>query len=292
MTRASLHRYAIVTAGATWLLLIAGSLVTSTDSGLAVPDWPLSYGTWFPPMVGGILYEHGHRMIAGVVGLMMLALAAWLWKVEPRAWVRRLGYAAAAAVILQALLGGLTVLWLLPPAISIAHAMLGQTVFCLVVCLAVATSPRWRDRAASDGDAPSSAAALRTRSLVVAVLAAAQVLLGAIIRHTGYAVGWHALNAILLVGLSIRLVGRAKRLGVKDCAPRLWAHLPRLGLLLMMQFVLGIMVWMHRASTWMRTTHVALGALVLAQVVVLAWETRRHTRPAQAPETPKTLAAV
>ena len=61
---ASLHRYARITARATWLLLIAGSLATSTDSGLSVPDWPLSYGTWFPPMVGGIVYEHGHRMLA------------------------------------------------------------------------------------------------------------------------------------------------------------------------------------------------------------------------------------
>ena len=71
----ALHRYASLTAVATFGLLIAGGLVTSTDSGLAVPDWPLSYGTWFPPMVGGILYEHGHRMIAALVGLMILGLA-------------------------------------------------------------------------------------------------------------------------------------------------------------------------------------------------------------------------
>ena len=89
-----------MTTVATFVLLVAGSLVTSTDSGLAVPDWPLSYGTWMPPMVGGIRYEHGHRMIAGVVGVMIFVLAGWLWRVEPRGWVRRLGLAAAGAVIL------------------------------------------------------------------------------------------------------------------------------------------------------------------------------------------------
>ena len=158
---------------------------------------------------------------------------------------------------------------------SIAHACLGQTVWCLVVCLAYALSPSFQ---ASSGTLDVHGAALRRSSLLVAIVAAVQLLLGAIIRHTGYAVGWHALNAILLVGLSIRLVGQAKRLGVKDRAPQLWAHLPRLGLLLMAQFLLGIAVWTHRASTWMRTTHVALGALVLAQAVLLAWEARRSSR--------------
>ena len=98
-----MHIFAVVTAVATFFLLIAGGLVTSTDSGLAVPDWPLSYGTWFPPMVGGIRYEHGHRMIAAAVGLMIVGLAVWLRRVEPRRWVRRLGYVAVGAVILQGL---------------------------------------------------------------------------------------------------------------------------------------------------------------------------------------------
>ena len=82
--RLTRYHYAVLTAVVTWLLLIAGGLVTSTDSGLAVPDWPLSFGMWFPPMVGGVLYEHGHRMIAAVVGLMILALAVWVARAEPR----------------------------------------------------------------------------------------------------------------------------------------------------------------------------------------------------------------
>src|SRR3990167_4055149 len=106
----AMHRYAVLSSAAMFLLILAGSLVTSTDSGLAVPDWPLSYGMLFPPMVGGIFYEHGHRMIAGLVGLMIAILAVWLWRVEPRRWVRRLGVSALGAVVVQALLGGLTVL--------------------------------------------------------------------------------------------------------------------------------------------------------------------------------------
>src|SRR3990170_5700069 len=101
------HRFVQVTAACTFLLLIAGGLVTSNDAGLAVPDWPLSYGTWLPPMVGNIVYEHGHRMVAAFVGLLTVTVAVWLWLREPRRWVRRLGLAALAALIAQGLLGGI-----------------------------------------------------------------------------------------------------------------------------------------------------------------------------------------
>ncbi len=87
-----LHRFTAFTAGATFLLIIAGALVTSRDAGLSVPDWPLSYGQWMPPMVGGILYEHGHRMIATFVGFLTTVLAIWLWREEPRRWLRLLGW--------------------------------------------------------------------------------------------------------------------------------------------------------------------------------------------------------
>src|SRR5437867_4900062 len=117
--RIVLHRFAKFVAGCTVLLVLAGSLVTSTDSGLSVPDWPTTYG-WnmftFPPSkwVGGILYEHGHRLIASTVGFLTIVLAAWLSLVDPRRWMRRLGWTALAAVIAQGVLGGLTVLFLLP----------------------------------------------------------------------------------------------------------------------------------------------------------------------------------
>jgi protoheme IX farnesyltransferase len=295
-----LHRYAILTAAATWLLLIVGSLVTSTDSGLAVPDWPLSYGTWFPPMVGGILYEHGHRMIAGFVGLLILALALWTWRVEPRRWVRRLAFIALGAVIVQALLGGLTVLLLLPPAVSIAHAVLGQTVFCLVVCVAHATAlpdsgqrvlplrhPAVRPRSATiaqtlraGGGGPGSASPVDRSwffsvggvALVVASLAALQLLFGAIIRHTGSSVAAHLIGAAALSVTVIWLVARSGHTWA-------WRASCRLGALIGSQLLLGLAVFSDRGAVALRTAHVATGALILAQAVLLAWEALRRTSP-------------
>jgi heme a synthase len=140
-----LHRFAQFTAFSTFLLVIAGGLVTSTGSGLAVPDWPLSYGQLMPPMVGGIFYEHSHRMVATFVGMLTVGLAIWLWKAEGRRWVRLLGLAAVAAVIIQGVLGGLTVLFLLPTWISLLHGTLAQSFFALTVFLALVTSKGWRE---------------------------------------------------------------------------------------------------------------------------------------------------
>src|SRR5712692_790592 len=118
-----LNRYAIFVAFATFLLIIAGALVTSNDAGLSVPDWPTSFGNFrMPRMVGGVKFEHGHRMIAAFVGVLTVFLAAWLWVSEPRRWVRRLGGLAVLTVIAQAALGGLTVLLYLPVPISVGHA--------------------------------------------------------------------------------------------------------------------------------------------------------------------------
>ena len=129
---------------ATFCLIIAGGLVTSTDSGLSVPDWPKSYGMWMPPMVGGVFYEHGHRMVASFVGFLTVIFTAWLWIKEPRKWVRVLGSIALAAVITQGVLGGLTVLYFLPTSISVAHATLAQSFFCLTVALSLFTSREWK----------------------------------------------------------------------------------------------------------------------------------------------------
>src|SRR5436853_576587 len=126
--------FAALVAASTALLIFAGGLVTSTGSGLSVPDWPNTYG-WFmwtfplSKMVGGIFYEHLHRLIASTVGFLIVVLAVWLYRAEPRRWVRLLGYIALGAVITQGILGGITVLWYLPDAISIAHAGLAQIGF-------------------------------------------------------------------------------------------------------------------------------------------------------------------
>ena len=143
-----LHRFAKFVVACTVLLLAAGGMVTSTDSGLAVPDWPNTYGHFmfsFPleKMVGGIFYEHGHRMIASGVGMLTIVLAVWTWRADPRRAIRWLAVGALGAVILQGLLGGLTVLFLLPAPISVAHAGLAQLFFCITVSLALFTSRRW-----------------------------------------------------------------------------------------------------------------------------------------------------
>src|ERR1700758_30915 len=138
-----LHRLAVVTAAATFALLFVGGLVTSTGSGLAVPDWPLSFGMVLPPMRGGVLFEHGHRLPPAPVGGLPVVLALWRVVGEPRPGVRALGLLALLAVVLQGVLGGVTVLYKLPLAVSVTHACLAQAFFCLTVALAAVTGPAW-----------------------------------------------------------------------------------------------------------------------------------------------------
>jgi cytochrome c oxidase assembly protein subunit 15 len=178
--------FAAIVAASTALLIFAGGMVTSTGSGLSVPDWPNTYG-WFmfafpvEKWVGGIFYEHSHRLIASTVGFLIVVLAAWLWRAEPRPWVRRLGYIALGAVITQGVLGGITVLWYLPDPISIAHASLAQIVFCLTVTIALTTSPGWRRGYAAGlpDDRVLQKIAIATTAMVYV-----QILLGATMRHT------------------------------------------------------------------------------------------------------------
>lgn len=129
-------------AAAALLLLTADGMVTSTDSGLAVPDWPLSYGQRLPRMTGGVFFEHGHRMIAAGVGLLILVMAAVTQWEEPRPGVRRLAWATVLLVILQGVPGGVTVFYGLPVIISAAHAVLGQTLFCLLIAMAELVNER------------------------------------------------------------------------------------------------------------------------------------------------------
>lgn len=171
-----------------FLLLVAGALVTSTGSGLAVPDWPLSYGKLMPPMVGGILFEHGHRLIAAtvatMVGLQILVLG---FGRTDRATFR-LGLAAFGAILGQAVLGGLTVLFLLPPAVSSAHAGLAQIVFALTATIALRTSlfwARYTEAAPRAGAAPEAVGHASRLALLAAGATYLQILLGAIVRHTG-----------------------------------------------------------------------------------------------------------
>src|SRR5260370_37678252 len=138
-----MHRVAMITAGATFFLILVGGLVTSTGSALAVPDWPLAFGKLIPAWEGGIRFEFGHRLAAGTVVILTLMLMAWAWRAEPRRWVRQLVAIAFGLIIVQAILGGITVLLELPLAIAVAHAATAQALFCLMVSIAIFTNPRW-----------------------------------------------------------------------------------------------------------------------------------------------------
>lgn len=287
---AGLHRLAVVTAMATAALLFVGGLVTSTGSGLAVPDWPLSFGQVFPPMVGGVLFEHGHRLAAAAVGCLTLALALWTVLAEPRPGVRALGLLALFAVVLQGVLGGVTVLYKLPVAVSVTHACLAQLFFCLTVTLAVVTGRRWIDAR------PHPTAAVQPTLSVLAGAATAivflQVLLGAIMRHLGaglaipdfplafgrvvpplvtpyiavhFAHRVGALIATIAVAWPVVRVMRQHRSEPALQRPTLVAS----GLLLL-QWTLGALIIWSRRAVVPTTAHLVVGAGILASCLVLA----------------------
>ena len=140
-----IHRYALFVVCWTVVLLTAGALVTSEDAALAVPDWPLSYGTLNPPMIGGIAFEHSHRMIAAALGFLVIILAFLLWRKDERPGVRWLGAFAVLGVCLQGGLGGLTVLKLLRYWLPVMHACTAEIVFALLVSIAVSPAAGgWR----------------------------------------------------------------------------------------------------------------------------------------------------
>lgn len=184
-----LRRLSKITAAFTLILVFAGGLVTSTGSGLAVPDWPNTYGHFmffFPlnRMVGGILYEHSHRLLASFVGLLTVVLAVWLWRVESRKWLKMVGMTAAAAVAVQGLLGGITVLFLLPTPVSVLHGVLAQSFFCFTVFIAYALSKEWR-RDTSHLDGKSLPVGTLRWSVLATGAVLLQLVLGAVMRHSG-----------------------------------------------------------------------------------------------------------
>lgn len=286
----ALHRFALFTACCTAVLIFVGGLVTSTDSGLAVPDWPLSYGMFFPPMVGGIFYEHGHRMVASFVGFLTVILTVWTCLKEKRSWVRWLTVAALGTVIMQGVLGGLTVLFLLPPSISVAHACLAQTFFCLIISIALFTSPAWK-RGLPVIKSRAESLPLQTLCAITTSVIYLQLILGALMRHTnsGLAIPDFplAFGRIIPPFTSDKIVIHfAHRVGAMIVATMIvWTFLriarsysdyrllfkPALAMLILVgiQIVLGALtVWTAKAVI-PTTAHVATGALVLGTSVLL-----------------------
>jgi cytochrome c oxidase assembly protein subunit 15 len=257
-------------------LLIAGALVTSNDAGLSVPDWPLSYGSLTPPMVGGIFYEHGHRVIAACVGMLSIVLALWLWRVESRPWVRWLGVAAVGAVVAQGILGGLTVLFFLPPAVSSAHAALAQLFFCTILSIALFTSAWWERSHPVTADFAGPA----IHSLAAATAAAVfvQLILGAAFRHKGFGIIPHLAWAAVVTALIFVLARALRR---RFAAVPLLRNAPRfLHILIGIQLLLGAGAWWSRIYSAdfpqpipimisLTVIHTVTGALVLGSTVLL-----------------------
>lgn len=271
--------WSAATAAAALFLLAAGGMVTSTGSGLAVPDWPLSFGQVMPRMTGGVFYEHGHRMVAGVVALMSLAQAVLSMRPDVPSEARALCRWAAGLIVVQALLGGMTVLLRLPPAVSISHACLGQTVFCLLIASAICSSPSYLAL-------PRAEKAGRTFILASVALAAAflQLVLGALLRHTGALVPLHVLWAFAVLLLASAAAFTAWRRGPASLSAPAWL----VALAVPLQLALGLYAYRVRldptmvidfrdAALW-RTAHLVGGALTLASLLALALRARRLAR--------------
>ena len=292
------HRLAVVLACWTFLLIIAGALVTSNDAGLSVPDWPTSFGSWYkiPKLVGGVKFEHTHRMIAQVAGLLTIILAVWTWRAEKRRWLRVLALAALGTVIAQGILGGLTVLFYLPPSVSSAHAALAQTFFAIAVAMALFTGRKWIEehpRVEFDQRHPS----LFTLTLLSIFALYVQLLLGAMFRHHGLSWWPHVLNAVIvsfvLAWTAIRAISVYSNIeAVRRPASVMLS-------LLITQLCLGFTAFLTRVA-WGRNAvqpempmvastvaHVAVGALLLATTVVLAVQVWRHVPVAFAERVPQ-----
>jgi heme A synthase len=281
-----LHRLALAVATLTFLLLLVGGLVHGTGSSLACPDWPLCFGEAFPRMVGGVLYEHSHRLFAGGVGALTLAIAVLSVRARHHdsrlAW---LGPLLLAMVLVQGLLGGLTVIYRLPTLVSTAHLALSMLFFAALVYLAWRTRPRPLPQA-------GLSAALRGWIAVATGAVYAQVVLGGLVRHTGAGVAcgdelplcgggrwWNGLSSIarlqvvhragaiavaLLVLLVSGLVLRAARgRRLIQCAAAIAA------MLIGVQIVLGVLAVQSWLGLWQVTAHLGGGALLVADLWLL-----------------------
>jgi heme a synthase len=287
----------VFTACATLVVITAGALVTSNDAGLSVPDWPTSFGylVKVPHFVGGVRYEWSHRMVAGTLVSLTLAIALWTLLVERRRWMRWLALAAFGTVITQATLGGLTVLFFQPPWLSTAHATVAQTFFCIAVAIALFTGRKWVEETPQvefDSHHPS----LFTLALLSVVILYVQLILGGMFRHHGMSWWPHVLNAIvvsfILAWTAIRALSAHSHIqAVRRPAIVMLS-------LLIAQLCLGFTAFVTRVA-WGRSAaqpelpmvastvaHVAVGAVLLATTVVLTIQVWRHVPAALAERLP------
>ena len=286
------HRLALVTTIATLPLLFVGGLVTSTGAGLAVPDWPTTFGHnmfLFPwsQMVGGIFYEHSHRLLGSLVGVLTVLLSFVLWRTDARPIVRWLGVVALGAVIMQGVLGGLRVV-LLQHTLAIIHACFAQAFFALLAVLTVLTSAEWKQETARK---PAiDAAKVQRLGLLTAGFIYLQLILGALVRHTGEWVEMHIIGAALVSIHVILLAARVRRSHADQRPLTRSAHY--LLSLLILQLVLGFGAYLGKFTESgaflspfviaLATSHVVVGALMLVACAVLTlWAYQRLNQSPQ-----------
>lgn len=280
--RPGLRLFAVLTAGAALALILAGGLVTTTGSGDAIPTWPLTWGRLLPRDAGpGVWIEQNHRYLAGIVGLLVGILMIWVRKTEDRPWVRAWAHLAFGAVVVQALLGGLRILS--PgPAKAIVHAIFGQVVFGAVVALALFLRPSWRDP-----EQDPQAAEARRIGVLTTLFAFLQLVAGAVTRHTGAGIVVHLVGAGLVLLHATLFASRLMTTKLRGGGHVLMG-------LLAIQVILGLSAWSITGSAALRsaeqplgriltvTSHVAVGALILATCLALTLRCFRAAKPAGA----------
>ena len=288
----------------TVLLLSWGGVVTSIGAGMAFPDWPTSLGSYnlINPVEGwwevpAYLAEHGHRLIASLVGMLTVTLAAWTWWADPRAWMRKLAVGAVALVVVQGILGGLRVLWVSID-LAMVHACVAQLFFALLVAMTLFVTDTWRTRG---GVLPSTGTADRLRrwSYAAAGTIYLQIVLGAMLRHPGAGMSGgytalHVTGAFVVVGIVLGVLVLAEK--HFDAVPAVrrtaWVLTGAMGL----QFALGLaslLLTLYEPSgqggvlayVMLTVAHLVVGALLLGTSVVMALLVSRRRAPA-APQGP------
>ena len=301
--------FSIVAVVVSVALISWGGLVTSIDAGLAVPDWPSSFGSYDPLATGfedpadpssrwwhhlPILAEHGHRLLGALVGLLIIVLAFWTWRVDPRRWMRQLGFAALGLVILQGILGGLRVIWVSLD-LAVIHALTAQLFFSMLVAMTLFTSRGWLRATSVPETLPETK---RLRALSIATVAAlyVQIILGALLRHSGAGVhlGFaivHITGAFVVLGLVLATCSRVRHdFSTNRLLNRAgWIMLGAVVVQLMLGFfaftVLLFETQLAQRSTTqvvLNSAHLVVGALLLASAVCLMLLALRRPAPVEA----------
>jgi heme A synthase len=276
-------RLARATAAATFALLVIGGMVHATGSSLACPDWPLCYGQFFPAMEGGVLFEHGHRLVALAVSVLTVALSVAVWRRRRESSLRAGALVAVGLVLFQASLGALTVVWKLPLVVSSGHLATSMAFFSVLVWLS------WRLAPPSPaGDGPAAPGPVRALAGAAALGVYLQIVLGALVRHTGSGLAcgtsvllcegalWPSGGPAQLVtlhriaGVAVALLVTAAAIAALRAGPARVRSAARLGpVLVVVQILLGAWTVWSLISVPVVSLHLAAGALLLAGSLLL-----------------------